>query len=106
MYSCKESSGRWLCISNGSSRPSTGCAAGSFTWPAGFYGCGFGWPYDRESRRQRSTGQMKKIAIVGFLLMLIACGAQSQEKAVRISVLGLFHPQEIVVFQTGVRPLI
>ncbi|HKR94940.1 MAG TPA: SpoIID/LytB domain-containing protein [Candidatus Angelobacter sp.] len=49
---------------------------------------------------------MKKIAIVGFLLMLIACGAQSQEKAVRISVLGLFHPQEIVVFQTGVRPLI
>lgn len=49
---------------------------------------------------------MKKIAIVGFLLVLLACGAQSQEKAVRISVLGLFHPQEIVVFQTGVRPLI
>lgn len=49
---------------------------------------------------------MKKITIVGFLLVLIACGAQSQEKIVRIGVLGLFHPQEIVVSPAGVIPLI
>ncbi|HET9281996.1 MAG TPA: SpoIID/LytB domain-containing protein [Candidatus Angelobacter sp.] len=48
---------------------------------------------------------MKKIEIIGFLL-LIACGAQSQEKTVRIGVLGLFYPQEIVVSSAGVRPLI
>ncbi|HKV94364.1 MAG TPA: SpoIID/LytB domain-containing protein [Candidatus Angelobacter sp.] len=49
---------------------------------------------------------MKKIAIVGCLLVQIACGAQSQERTVRIGVLGLFHPQEIVVSSMGVRPLI
>ena len=49
---------------------------------------------------------MKKVAIVGFLLMLIAYGGQSQEQMVRIGVLGLFHPQEIVVSPAGVIPLI
>lgn len=48
---------------------------------------------------------MKKIAI-GFLLVLLACGAQSQEKQVRIGVLGLFHPQGIVVSPAGAMPLI
>lgn len=49
---------------------------------------------------------MKKIAIVGFLLVLLACGAQSQERTVRIGVLGLFHPQEIVVSPVGVKLLV
>ncbi|HZS25937.1 MAG TPA: SpoIID/LytB domain-containing protein [Candidatus Angelobacter sp.] len=49
---------------------------------------------------------MKKITMTAFLLMLIACGAQSQEKTVRIGVLGLFHPQEVGVSPVGVRPLV
>lgn len=48
----------------------------------------------------------KKIAIVVFLSVFIACGGQSQEKVVRIGVLGLFHPQEIVVSPSETKPLV
>jgi hypothetical protein len=48
---------------------------------------------------------MKKAKLVAFLLVLIACGAQSQERLVRISVLGLFRPRDIVVSAAGT-PLI
>lgn len=51
---------------------------------------------------------MRKLKImIAFLLPLIACSAaQNQARQVRIGVLGLFHPHEIVVSSVGTKPLI
>ena len=47
---------------------------------------------------------MKSQAIF-FLLLLSACCARGQQREVRIGVLGLFHPQEVVISPVAEKPL-